>query len=105
MDLAGSFTFIVPLLIFTSLKGAGFTILGFQRIVIGQFGSGQNLSDSFLGFRITQIDGDFLRFISIYIGKRNMDHPIFILEAVALTIGTVRLSRTLIFSQVRSIGR
>ena len=29
MDLAGSFTFIVPLLIFTSLKGAGFTILGF----------------------------------------------------------------------------
>ena len=31
MDLAGSFTFIVPLLIFTSLKGAGFTILGFSK--------------------------------------------------------------------------
>ena len=31
IDLAGSFTFIVPLLIFTSLKGAGFTILGFSK--------------------------------------------------------------------------
>ena len=31
MDLAGSFTFIVPLLIFTYLKGASFTILGFSK--------------------------------------------------------------------------
>ena len=31
IDLAGSFIFIVPLLIFTSLKGFVFTVLGFSK--------------------------------------------------------------------------
>ena len=103
MDLAGSFSFITPLLIFTSLKATGFTQSGLSNVLQSDMFLAVNISPTAF-FALTPAK---LMVTSCALSISTFESEMWIIpslsfDAVALMRGTLRLSRTLTVSHVNS---